>query len=234
MTTKPFHLKPFSLFHHRSAMKVGMDGLLLGGWVNPILAKSILDVGTGCGILALMLASKSRASIDAIELDQSSAEEAALNFQNSIFSKRLKVYNEDFVSFSKDCQKKYDLIISNPPFFSGDHKPATRQRLQARHTENLSYEQLAKGSAGILNQDGLLYLVLPYNESKLFLEVIKTYDLHLQRQLFIFPIRGRINLAIGKTPTENIVTDHFVIRDEDYTFSRQYCEFFKDWLLGIN
>ncbi len=218
-------------------MKVGMDSLLLGNWTDPFTAKTILDIGTGCGILALMMAAKSNAEIEAIELDPASAKEAGENFHNSPFHRRLKIINEDFVFMATRSMKKYDLIITNPPFFINDQKSLTHQKLNARHAESLSYEQLAAGGSMLLNEGGLMYLVLPYAESKTFIKAAATTGLHLQKQMLIFPLRGylpnRINMQFGLQKPESLVTEKFIIREEDGNFTRQYVLFFKDHYIGL-
>jgi len=114
---KPFHFKQFSLNHHNSTMKVGTDAILLGCWCDISNAEMILDIGTGSGIIALLMAARSKAKIDAVELDKLSASEASENFSSSRYSKQLNIYNLDFNDFVKRAEQKYDVIISNPPFF---------------------------------------------------------------------------------------------------------------------
>ena len=231
-----FHLKPFSLSHHRSTMKVGMDSLILGNWVNPEHKRSILDVGTGCGILALIMAYRSHAVIDAIELDQASAAEARENFRFSPFHRRLHVIDGDFKSYAARTTTKYDLIISNPPYFINDQKSVQRQKRMARHGESLSYHQLIAGCLELLNRKGSLCLVLPYAESQHFMKVATSRGLHLVKQMLIFPRRGhppnRINLELAFQHPDRIVTELFIVREENNQFSSQYTEFLKNLMIG--
>ena len=113
--TRPFHFKHFSLFHHRSTMKVGTDAILLGCWVEVRPTDVVLDIGTGCGLLPLMLAQKGVGQVDAVDIDAASIEEASVNFQASQWRDQLKAYCTDIVDFQ--TEKRYDLIVSNPPFF---------------------------------------------------------------------------------------------------------------------
>lgn len=234
--SRPFHLKPFSLSHHRSSMKVGMDSLLLGCWVEAKDTSRILDVGTGCGILALMMAAKSGALIDAVELDPQSAAEAAENFNRSAFHRRLKLIEDDFVHLASAGEGKYDLIISNPPFFFNDHPSASAQKRRARHDETLTFAQLASGSHDLLTEQGRLCLVLPYEAVKTFRRTAEACGLFLQKQMTIFPFRGhkpnRVNLEFGKQKTDSPTSTLFVIREENRQFTSQYNAFFSGLLLG--
>ncbi len=208
---RKFHLKPFSLSHHQSTMKVGTDAMILSAWVDVSGANKILDVGTGSGIISLLLASKSQADIDAVELDEASFIETELNFSQSPFFHRLRIFHADFNSFSRNCEEQYDLIISNPPFFVNDLRPNNEQKKTARHGDSLNYEQLCTGAATLLQTHGKLCVVLPYDESRLFLEVASEKKLHVQKQLIIFPKRGetpnRINLQMGIEKPNKVVTE---------------------------
>lgn len=235
--SRPFHLKQFSLLHHQSSMKVGTDALLLGIWTSIDKVARILDVGTGCGILALLAAARSQALVDAVELDESSFKEAAENFFNAPFHKRLYAIHDDFNHFAAVADQKYDLIISNPPFFINDMRASEKKRNDARHGDRLNYEGLCKGTSALLNKDGRFCLVLPYEESKVFIQIAATYNLHVNRQLLIIPKRGlppnRINLELSFN-THALLSEAFVIRETDGTFTHQYIRFFKDFLIGFD
>ncbi|MEE4258598.1 MAG: methyltransferase [Bacteroidales bacterium] len=234
---RPFHLKQFSLFHHQSSMKVGTDSLLLGIWTDLDGAAQVLDVGTGCGILALLAAARSNANVDAIELDETSFKEASGNFLNATFHKRLHAFHDDFNHFASDIDQKYDLIISNPPFFINDMRAKEKKRNDARHGDRLNYEGLCRGASALLKADGRFCLVLPYDESKIFIQIAKNYKLYVNRQLLIIPKRGlppnRINLELSFYNTA-VTSEEFVIREKDSTFTVQYIQFFKDHLIGYD
>ena len=210
---------------------------MLGSWVNPSSARSILDVGTGCGILALIMAWKSEADIEAIDLDLASVKEAEQNFFNSCFHRRLNVYQDDFVAMAERNERNYDLIISNPPFFTNNFPSSTKQKFHARHTESLSYAKLADGSLRLLKEDGELFLVLPYDESRVFIETANTRGLYLQKKMIIFPFRGhqpnRINLKFGLHQVGQVETEMFIIREEGGDFSEQYRRYLGKLILGI-
>ncbi len=157
-----FQFKQFRIVQERSAMKVGMDGVLLGAWVNPSGAERILDIGTGTGLIALMLAQKNAtAYIDAIEIDRDAYEEAKFNVRQSEWKDRILVFCQSFQEFSVESKVKYNLIVSNPPFFSNGIKAPAATRAQARHADALPLEVLISGAINMLQEDGRLALVLP-------------------------------------------------------------------------
>lgn len=235
--TRKFHLKPFSLSHHRSTMKVGTDAILLGLWAETAGVGKILEVGTGCGIISLLTASRCSALIDAIELDAESADEAGGNFDRSPFSYRMKAIHADFNRYSKSYPEKYDLIVSNPPFFINDMPSNDLKQRQTRHQTTLSYEQLLKGSVHILSPGGKLCVVLPYNNHHIFIDLAKHQGMFPQRQQLIFPFRNsrpnRINLCLGFQKPEEPATQKFIIREADKLFSAQYVELLKDYYIGL-
>ena len=235
---RPFHLQQFSLFHHRSSMKVGTDSLLLGIWTPINESERILDVGTGCGILALLMAARSNALIHAVELDEASWAEAQDNFTNANFSKRLSAIHNDFNHYADNTRQKYDLIVSNPPYFINDLRSAEMTRSNARHGDSLNFVQLCNGVANLLKKNGRFCLVLPYDESKSFIAIAKNNGLHLNRKLIIFPKRGlqpnRINLELSFKHSSEVISDIFVIREETNQFSKQYIRFFRDYLIGLD
>jgi tRNA1Val (adenine37-N6)-methyltransferase len=157
-----FQFKQFRIIQDRSAMKVGMDGVLLGCWTDASKAERILDIGTGTGLIALMMAQKnSLAQIYAIEIDREAFNEAVLNFQQSQWGERIRIENCSFQEFSALTDWKYDLIVSNPPFFSNGVKAPLGRRAQARHSDSLPMEVLISGAANMLTGKGRIALVLP-------------------------------------------------------------------------
>jgi len=235
--TRPFHLKQFSLFHHQSSMKVGTDALLLGIWTDVDGTTRILDVGSGCGILALLTAARSNAQVDAVELDEASFKETSDNFYNAAFHNRLHAFHDDFNHFASVVKYKYDLIISNPPFFINDMRAREKKRNDARHGDRLNYKDLCKGASSILNANGRFCLVLPKDESSIFIQIAKKYKLYVNRQMLIIPKRGlppnRINLELSFYNTP-LTSEEFVIRETEGAFTHQYIQFFKNYLIGFD
>lgn len=156
-----FQFKQFRIIQERSAMKVGLDGVLLGAWADATSAERILDIGTGTGLIALMMAQKnSLAQIDAIEIDPDAFQEALLNVQESQWSGRIQLDLSSFQEFAERTCLKYDLIVSNPPFFANGVKAPAQNRAQARHSDSLPLEVLISGAAGLLRENGRIALVL--------------------------------------------------------------------------
>ena len=153
-----FRFKQFAVLNDKTAMKVGTDGVLLGAWCDVCEAKSVLDVGTGCGLIALMIAQRNAdCNIDCIDIDEGAIEEARINADNSPWSDRIHPFMSDFKQFI--CDKKYDLIVSNPPFFNNGVLAPDKSRQNARHTVELSFEQLIHKAISLLSDKGKLCLI---------------------------------------------------------------------------
>ena len=233
--TRPFHFKHFSLFHHRSTMKVGTDAILLGCWVEVRPTDVVLDIGTGCGLLPLMLAQKGVGQVDAVDIDAASIEEASVNFQASQWRDQLKAYCTDIVDFQ--TEKRYDLIVSNPPFFNHFSKCDSERKSRARHNDvTLSYETLCVVASRLLKPDGRFALVLPDSVLAEFLKVAGGYGLFLHKRLNIIPIEGkepnRVNLELHYGKGVETPEESFTIRGVDNRFTTQYTDFLKDYYLG--
>ena len=233
---RPFHFKYFSLYHHRSTMKVGTDAVLLGRWVEVKPTDIVLDIGTGCGILPLMLAQKGVSQVDAVDLDAVSVEEATVNFKASQWRDQLQAYCSDIADFQTD--RKYDLVISNPPFFIRSFKCDADRKSRARHTDvTLSFETLCEAVCRLMDAKGRFAVVLPVTESMDFLKVADSYGLYLCKRMTIIPIEGkepnRVNLELQFAQSAAVQEESFVIRGTDNRFTRQYNEFLKEYYLGL-
>jgi tRNA1Val (adenine37-N6)-methyltransferase len=168
-TYQPFRFKQFQIHQNKTAMKVGTDGVLLGAWADVQAAKSILDIGTGTGLIALMAAQRNElAAIDAVEIDADSYEEAKQNFEESKWSERLQIFNTTIQDFAKSQKKQYDLIISNPPYFINSTKSKYDYKNQVRHTDDLSFEDLIETVNILLDDSGKFCVILPYSEGLIF------------------------------------------------------------------
>ena len=233
---RPFHFKHFSLYHHRSTMKVGTDAILLGRWTEVNPTDVVLDIGTGCGLLPLMLSQKGVAHMDAVDIDKASIEEASINFEASQWCEHLKAYCVDIVDFQTD--KKYDLIVSNPPFFNRFSKCDSERKSRARHNDaGLSYDTICHEVCRLMQPEGRFAVVLPVDVSTDFLNTAEQYGLYLHKRMTIIPIEGkepnRVNLELGFGKCDNVREETFVIRDADKRFTAQYEEFLKDYYLGL-
>jgi len=232
---KPFHFKQFSINHHNSTMKVGTDAILLGCWCDISNAEAILDIGTGSGIIALLIAARSSAKIDAVELDKPSAIEAGKNFNSSPTTKQLNIYNINFNDFVKQTELQYDVIISNPPFFSNDLLPRNPSRKAARHIDELSHNKLCEGVEKLLTNDGKFNVVLPIHISTNFIKTAQSYGLHLHRKLLISAKPGknpnRVNLEFRFENRSKVIVEKITIRDENGLHSEQYKFFVGNFLM---
>ena len=235
MDQRPFFFKRFALFHHRSTMKIGTDAILLGRWVEVNSDDDVLDIGTGCGLLPLMLAQKGIKSADAVEIDHDSYEEAAQNFSNSAWKSQLFAINDDIKHYAENCTKKYDLVVSNPPFFFGDNIPEKEKKGLARHTNTLSYNDLLISVKKLLKPDGRFALVLPARESLTFLKDAENQGFFLKKEMKIVPIEGketnRINMQLVVNQVDSVESETFVLRHKDHSFTKEYKEFLKDYYL---
>ncbi len=233
---RPFHFKHFSLYHHRSTMKVGTDAILLGRWTEVKTTDVALDIGTGCGLLPLMLMQKGLAHMDAVDIDVASIEEATINFKASQWREHLKAYCTDIADF--DTGRKYDLIVSNPPFFNRFSKCESERKSRARHNDaGLTYATLCHEVCRLMKAEGRFVVVLPQDVSSEFLTTANGFGLYLHKRMTIIPIAGkepnRVNLELGFAKVAEIQEETFVIRDVDNQFTLQYREFLKDYYLGL-
>lgn len=230
-----FHFKHFSLYHDRSTMKVGTDAVLLGAWAEVKPTDWVLDIGTGCGILPLMLAQKGIAKVHAVDLDEASALEAAENFQASQWSRQLFAFHADIRKFTMQCT--YDLIISNPPFFINSYKSDTDRKNQTRHTDtSLSFVELASAVKRLLKPDGRFVLVLPERESRDFIPIAAKYHLYVHKCQQIIPMEGkepnRVNLELRFGKPESVQVTELVMRKVDNSFTEAYNDVVKPYYLG--
>jgi len=179
-----FKFKQFEVLQAQSGMKIGTDGVLLGAWVDLHNAKHILDIGTGTGLIALMCAQRHKtARITAVEIDESAAVEAAYNFTKSPWADRLKIVKTDFKQFISN--NKFDIIISNPPFFDEKVLSIKHQRNLARNAENLPLQTLLAKAKEMLTIDGTINLILPVSKLEILEKNLKNEQLYLQKICFV-------------------------------------------------
>src|SRR5665647_1869930 len=164
MSNTYFSFKQFTVFHHLCAMKVGIDGVLLGSWASVENPESVLDIGTGMGLIALMIAQRCNAEIDAIDNDENAVIQAKENVSNSPWPGRIHVSGISLQDLAKNPFQLYDLIVSNPPFFINSTKTPDDNRTMARHTDSLSHEELIENATLLLKPTGRICIILPVNE----------------------------------------------------------------------
>ena len=236
-----FKFKEFSIQQDKCAMKVGTDGVLLGAWApvnnNPF---SILDIGAGTGLIALMLAQRSNAEqIDAIEIDDDAYEQTVDNFENSPWGDRLFCYHAGLDEFVEEMQEEeeYDLIVSNPPFYSEDYTTGNEQRDKARFIDAMPFEELAEAASLLLHPDGIFAVILPFKEEQNFITIANQFSLF---PIKITRVKGtpeteikRSLIAFKKQAMEKPVTDELIIETSRHQYTPEYIALTKDFYLKM-
>lgn len=181
---KPFQFKHFTIHQDRSAMKIGTDGVLLGAWTSiESQPNSILDIGAGTGLIALQMAQRSTAEvIDAIELDENAYEQCVENFEASLWSDRLFCYHAGLDEFVDEIDDTYDLIVSNPPFYSEEVASGNDSRDKARQNNSLPFPELLEGVSKLLSKTGIFSVIIPFKEETRFIDLAKEFGLFPNRK----------------------------------------------------
>ncbi len=229
-----FHFKQFSVQNDKSAMKVNTDSVLLGAWAEiPEGAKTGLDIGSGTGVLTLMLAQKNKnMEVLGVEIEPNAFEESKFNFKNSPFSKRLKAVNLPVQQFRP--KQKIDCVITNPPYFQNDLKNEDKTKKIARHTDSLSFEELIQFVENHLSQLGTFNLILPKTESDIFIKLVKKSSLVLTRKAFIKPNPNKQINRVMMTfclLEKELVEETFCVYQSPQVYSDRHYELTKDFYL---
>jgi len=220
-------------------MKVGTDGVLLGAWCSlESLPKTILDIGTGTGIISLMLAQRSSAiSIDGVEVDPSAYMQTVDNFENSDWSDRLYCYNASFQKFADDTNKEtYDLIVSNPPFYTEDYITKSSSRNKARFTSSLTFKELISGISKILSKSGFFSTIIPFKEESTFICLAEQHSLHLNK---ICRVQGNKNSEIKRSLMTfsfnkvKISETNLIIENSRHKYTKEYEELTNNFYLKM-
>lgn len=234
-----FQFKQFSLEQDRCAMKVGTDGVLLGAWTpvnhNPF---SILDIGTGTGVIALMLAQRSNAQqIDALEIDEDAYEQATDNFENSDWNDRLFCFHAGLDEFVEEPEDEYNLIVSNPPFYNEDYKSSNEQRDLARFQDAMPFEDLVEAADLLLSENGIFSVIIPFKEESTFLALAKEYELY---PIKITRVKGtptseikRSLLAFSRKEIASFPIDVLIIETARHIYTPEYIALTTDFYLKM-
>jgi len=217
-------------------MKIGTDGVLLGAWVNCSEKKQILDIGCGTGLIGIMLGQRNDiAQIDGIEIQNEAFDEACENMSTAPWSDRMQGILGAIQDYSRESDKKYDLIVSNPPFFTGGTFSDQNGRETARHTVKLPHGDLIFSIRRLLAKDGTFALILPYMEGLRFMELAERADLHVHRITEIFPKASltinRLMIEFGWEKKDAPMPTQLVIRNEDNSYTKEYQELTKEYYL---
>ena len=236
MPNSVFHFKQFRIKQERCAMKVGTDAVLLGSWVQTREAKNILDIGTGTGIIALMLAQKSEAFIHALDIDRYAVEQAIENVAESPFKNKIFIYHKSLQSFADEVNYKYDLIVSNPPYFVASSKATDQTRNFARHTDELSFDDLLIGVNKLLHPQGKFCLILPNKEGLLFIEKARASGLYCNKIIRVKTRKDKEDpkrlLLCFSYFEMRLHEDELVIEDDGrHRYTPEYMELTKDYYI---
>ena len=235
---KPFQFKQFTIQQDKTAMKVGTDGVLLGAWASlDFYPNSMLDIGAGTGLIALMMAQRSNAeTIDALELNDAAYEQAVENFENSAWGDRLFCYHASLQEFADEIDEKYDFIISNPPFYTSTYKELSEDRAMARHSESLTYKELLYFSSKLLSEKGNCAFIIPFEEEENFIKIASAYKLYPNR---ITRVKGAINTAVKRSLLQfsfvntETASDELILEISRHNYTEEYKNLIRDFYLKL-
>ena len=235
MPSSFFRFKQFIVHQDKSAMKVGTDGVLLGAWTGASNACSILDIGTGTGLIALMLAQVSQAKIDAIDVDKNSCEQALENISLSPWNDRINIIHKSFQEYQQNCHLKYDLLVSNPPFFINSLKSGKEERNLARHNDALPFHDIIAGVLNLLAKDGRFCIILPFTEGNIFIDLARECLLFCSRKTHVSPCpwKSPTRLLIEfRRESRSLVENSLTIEmDERHSYSAEFVHLTRDFYL---
>lgn len=222
----PFRFKHFEVEDEQSTLRVSTDAMLLGAWAEPGPVKTILDIGTGCGVLALMMAQKSEANVEGIDIDKQSIDQARENFIKSKWSERLKVTHKSLFDLSVHAEKCYGFIITNPPFFSASMKSPSDRKNRARHEIDMTHSALLEGATKLMERDGRLALILPASMGPGFEMEAGRSGLFLSRSMLVssreYHPPKRILLEFSFSSPISEKREDMFIQNKNCTFSDFY------------
>jgi tRNA1Val (adenine37-N6)-methyltransferase len=237
MPQAEFRFKQFIVKQDQCAMKVGTDGVLLGAWVKPSGEKFILDIGTGTGLIALMMAQKSDAVIHAIDIDESAYVQARENFQTSPWPERLVAMHQSLQRLTASPLTRYELIVSNPPYFIDASPAPSEARNIARHMdEKLSIHELVDGVKKLLTPGGRFCVIFPSKEGLIFRDYASVKGLYANR---ITKVRTKADKSEKRFMMEFSLTEkevqeeELVIHEEDSYFTKEYIDLTSEYYLGL-
>ena len=234
MANNYFNFKQFTIYQDKSAFKVGTDGVLLGACADITGVKRILDIGSGTGLISIMLAQRCDAEITAIEPDYESYIQTCENVSRCNWHERIKVEHTDLQNFNP-VQGKFDLIVTNPPYFSDSLKNPDLRKSSARHNDSLTSDEILEGVIKLMEDEGRLQLILPYVEGNIFIAEAHKYGLYCNNILKIKPLPSseirRLILTFSRNqikPAEKFLTIEHGRRHE---FTEEYINLTKEFYL---
>ncbi len=237
-TTKPFKFKKFTINQDKCTMKIGTDGVLLGAWADLSGARKILDVGTGTGVIAVMLGQRSpEATIHAVEIHKDSFEQAKENFAQSPWAERLQVFHTSVQDFADEHPESYDLIVSNPPFFTGGTFSHNHNRTNVRHAVKLPHGDLLHAVRDLLTPKGKFCVVLPLIEGLRFQERAGNYNLYCNKLTEVRPKSGkpveRLLLQFEREEKSKVKNTLTIQKSKQNDWTKQYTDLTGDFYLNM-
>lgn len=218
-------------------MKLSTDAVLLGAFVNVQNSKFILDIGTGSGIIALMMAQRSDAFITGIDIDKNSIKDALKNFSNSPWANRLTGIHKSLQDYVKSGTSRFDHIVCNPPFFTNSLHSPFNGRTLSKHNVSLSFSELLDATNLLMKANGKSSFIIPASDEELIISLSENNDLFLSKIMDVFPKESkpvnRIMLEFSKFCPENVERSSLVIRQEDNQYTTDYKEFTRDFYLDL-
>jgi tRNA1Val (adenine37-N6)-methyltransferase len=232
-----FRFKQFSVRHDRCIMKVGTDGVLLGAYAGVDKAEKILDIGIGSGVIAMMLAQRSNAMVEGVEVDASSAVQAKQNAASCPWGNRIHITHASFQQYHTQHGSEFDVAVCNPPYFPDHLKSKDDNRNLARHTVNLNHYELTQGVKQVLKPNGSWWLILPYSATQRFLEIAHKEGFFLNHELIVIPKAGkkpnRKIISLGKRESQSFICRALTIRNEDDSYTEDYKKLTRSFYLAF-
>ena len=227
MANPYFEFKQFKVYHDRCGMKVSTDACILGAYTRKVGARSILDIGAGSGLLSLMMAqTHPEAAVASVELDESAFSQLEENVSRSPWKDRVSAHCAPIQDFACSSEEKFELIISNPPFYPDHNKAQDKKRSQAFHTDALSFQDLARSASLLLSDDGLFFVLLPQRQSAEFRFAAHSFDLFVQKKLSVRSKDGgkviREIVAYGKQRSEKREEEELAVYQETGVYTQQF------------
>ena len=237
MASDDFRFKRFIVRHDRCAMKVGTDGVLLGTWADVAHAGTILDIGAGSGLVALICAQRSNAMITAVEIDDEAAAQAAENAAGSPWKDRIAVVHSSIEEFAAASGQHFDAIVSNPPYFENSYKAKGERRNLARHADMLTPGDLVRHAAALLADGGSFSCILPAEEECTFADRAEKEGLHLRRKTMVLPREGaepkRVLFVFRRQQCNASVSSLAILKRDSNEATEEYKNLTRDFYLNF-
>jgi tRNA1Val (adenine37-N6)-methyltransferase len=219
-------------------MKVGTDGVLLGAWTSVHNCKTILDVGTGTGLIALMLAQRCSALIDAIDIEYNACTQANENVASSSFGKQVRIHHQSFDKFAQTANRlQYDLIVSNPPYFITSLQSPDNKRTIARHSESLSFMDIIEKGRSLLSPTGRITLIVPFEQGEILSDFITEKQMVIIKRVDVYPTpagnprRILVELSMSQSLSCSCFHDKLIVEESRHRYTAEFQNLTHDYYL---